>query len=82
VARAIDVGRDAFRRRAWREAYAKLSAAEREDDLAVDDLEQMATAAYLIGEHTVACHVHDLLAKLGASSRFAASSFAHEHHLL
>ena len=50
VARAIEVGRDAFRRRAWREAYAQLSAADREDGLLVDDLEQMATAAYLIGQ--------------------------------
>jgi DNA-binding NarL/FixJ family response regulator len=50
VARAIDVGRDAYGRQAWREAYTQLSAADLEDDLPVDDLERMATAAYLIGQ--------------------------------
>jgi DNA-binding CsgD family transcriptional regulator len=48
---AIDLGRDAFRRRAWREAVVQLSAADDEAGLDVDDLERLATAAYLTGEH-------------------------------
>jgi DNA-binding CsgD family transcriptional regulator len=49
VASAIEVGRDAFSRLAWREAFAQLSAADADVGLAVEDLERLATAAYLIG---------------------------------
>ena len=36
----------------------------------------------IISEHTVARHVHNILTKLGVSSRTAASAFAHDHALL
>jgi DNA-binding CsgD family transcriptional regulator len=39
-------------------------------------------AALVISEHTVARHVQHILAKLGVSSRTAASAFAFEHHLV
>ena len=39
-------------------------------------------AALVISEHTVARHVQNILAKLGVSSRTAATAFAFEHHLL
>ena len=45
----VELGRDAFGRRAWGEAFVQLSAADAEAGLAVDDLERLATAAYLIG---------------------------------
>ena len=45
----VEVGRDAFGRRAWREAFEELSAAEIEAGLASEDLERLATAAYLTG---------------------------------
>ena len=46
----LEVGRDAFGRRAWGEAYAQLSAADAAAGLTVDDLERLATAAYLTGQ--------------------------------
>ena len=49
VVSAIEVGGEAFRRQAWRAAYVQLSAADRNAGLGVDDLERLATAAYLIG---------------------------------
>ena len=49
VAHALDRGRDFFGRRAWGEAFAELSAADREAPLELDDLERLAVAAYLVG---------------------------------
>lgn len=41
--------RDSFERRSWGEAFAELSAAHREGDLEVEDLERLAVAAYMVG---------------------------------
>ena len=42
-------GRDSFDRRAWGDAFARLSAADRQVALAPDDLERQATAAFMLG---------------------------------
>jgi len=39
-------------------------------------------AALVISEHTVARHVQHILAKLGVTSRTAASAYAYEHDLV
>ncbi len=44
------VGRRSFERRAWRDAFVELSAADHSSPLGVDDLERLAVAAYLAGE--------------------------------
>lgn len=49
TASALDRGRDAFERRAWRVAYDLLTTADRERPLELEDLERLAIAAYLIG---------------------------------
>jgi hypothetical protein len=49
TADALDRGRQLFGRRAWAGALAELSAADRDASLAPDDLERLATAAYLAG---------------------------------
>jgi DNA-binding NarL/FixJ family response regulator len=46
----LDQGRVAFDRSLWGEAFARLSAASRDMDLAPDDLERLAVAAHLVGE--------------------------------
>ena len=46
----LNRGRDAFCRRAWTDAYVSLAAADRDKPLQSDDLERLATAAYLIGK--------------------------------
>lgn len=49
TADALHRGRESFRRKAWAEAYAQLSAADGKTLLAPEDCERLATAAYLIG---------------------------------
>ena len=50
MADVIDIGREAFRRQAWGEAHAQLSAADQETPLEPQDLERLAVAAYLVGK--------------------------------
>lgn len=50
AANTLEGGRDAFARRAWRDACTLLSAAGREAALRPEDLERLAAAAYLIGD--------------------------------
>lgn len=75
----IDRGRDAFDRQAWARAYEHLSAAARDEPLEVDDLERLASAAYLVGrgtessEHWAAAH-HEC-ARTGAVARGARCAF-------
>jgi hypothetical protein len=49
TAEALARGRECFARRAWADAFAELSAADREARLEPEDLERLATAAYLTG---------------------------------
>ena len=49
---ALDRGRESFRKQAWADANAQLSAADREAPLELDDLERLAAAAYLAGDDT------------------------------
>lgn len=46
---ALTRGREAFSRRAWREAFDYLSAADQAAPLAAEDVERLATAATLVG---------------------------------
>jgi DNA-binding CsgD family transcriptional regulator len=49
TANALDRGRWLFGRRAWAGAFTELTTADREARLAIDDVERLATAAYLAG---------------------------------
>ncbi len=46
---SLDQGRSCVQNMAWPEAYAQLSAADGESPLKPEDLERLATAAYLSG---------------------------------
>jgi ATP/maltotriose-dependent transcriptional regulator MalT len=46
---AVQGGRDSFSRRSWEQSYRLLGAADRITPLDTEDLERLATAAYLIG---------------------------------
>jgi ATP/maltotriose-dependent transcriptional regulator MalT len=54
----IEQGREAYERKAWRRAYELLLLADRVEPLGGDDLERLATAAYLSGEDDA--HVRSL----------------------
>jgi hypothetical protein len=43
-------GREAFQRGAWREATARLAAADAATPLGIEDLERLAVASYLVGQ--------------------------------
>ena len=62
TAEALDRGREAFERHAWTDAYAQLSAADRDNALESEDLERLAVAAYLVG------HDADSAASVGAGT--------------
>jgi DNA-binding CsgD family transcriptional regulator len=49
IAEKLERGRDSYARQAWREAYESLTAADRSDPLKPDDLELLATSAYMLG---------------------------------
>ena len=63
---ALEGGRRSFDRQAWAEAYAQLSAADRESPLAPADLDRLATAARLAGHDEVAS---ELLARAYREAR-------------
>ena len=46
---AVERGRLSYDRRAWVDAHEQLTSADEEDPLGPDDLERMATAAYMLG---------------------------------
>src|SRR5829696_2405044 len=76
---AIVQGREAFAQQKWREAYARLSAADRDSPLEPADLERLATAAYLVGEDshatTIWMRVHHQLIDQGEIERAARCGF-------
>jgi DNA-binding CsgD family transcriptional regulator len=79
TAGALDRGRGSFGRRAWADAYAALSAADREAPLAPEDLERLAMAAYLAGRDSESADIwarayHELL-RLGDEPRAARCAF-------
>ena len=79
VGERIDRGRDAFDRQAWRRAYEHLAAAAREESLGVDDLERLASAAYLVGLREESCRAwaraHQECARAGEVARAVRCAF-------
>jgi DNA-binding CsgD family transcriptional regulator len=79
TARALARGRESFTRQAWGNAYAQLSAADREAPLELEDLERLAVAAYLVGRDEDSVRVwaraHDACLRLGEAARAARCAF-------
>ncbi|MGH2355600.1 MAG: DNA-binding response regulator, partial [Chloroflexota bacterium] len=79
TADALDRGRASFGRRAWGDAYARLSASDREAPLAPEDLERLAMAAHLVGREVDGADVwvrayHGFLSR-GEAERAARCTF-------
>jgi hypothetical protein len=76
---ALDLGRAAFGRRAWGEAYAQLSAADHDAPLAPEDLERLAMAAHLIGRDADSADVwvraHHAFLRRGEAERATRCAF-------
>ncbi|MPZ87990.1 MAG: hypothetical protein GEU81_07925 [Nitriliruptorales bacterium] len=78
VTSGIRAGQDAFQRRAWREAYTQLSAADRTERLDIDDLQRLATAAHLTGRDDFAdlwTRAHQECLRRGDPARAARCAF-------
>ncbi|HVD13865.1 MAG TPA: DNA-binding response regulator, partial [Actinomycetota bacterium] len=75
----LDRGRESFERRAWADAFDKLSAADRETPLAPEDLERLAISAYLVGRDAdrdeVLARAHQEWLRLGGTERAARCAF-------
>lgn len=75
----LDRGRDAFDRQAWRRAYEDLAEADQDEPLEVDDLERLASAAYLVGQSDQSSDVwaraHEECARIGEVARAARCAF-------
>ena len=75
----IDRGRAAFDRNAWGGAYEHLSAAEQDEPLEVEDLERLASAAYLTGRSQESSdawtRAHQRCAAIGDVARAARCGF-------
>jgi DNA-binding CsgD family transcriptional regulator len=79
TAEALDRGRASFGRLAWADAYAQLSAANQETPLGPEDLERLATVAFLVGRDADSaegwkCAYHEWLRK-GDAARAARCGF-------
>ena len=79
VADRVELARGAFDRRMWGEAFDQLSAAHREGQLDVEDLERLAVAAYMVGRDD-ACgaawiDAHHTWSRSGDAERAARCAF-------
>lgn len=77
--KTLERGREAFRQRAWQDAYNQLSDADMESPLDVEDLELLATAAYLTGNlaesNGIWSRTHTLYLKGGNTERAVRCAF-------
>ncbi len=76
---ALALGRNAFDRDAWAEAFRHLAAADHEAALDADDLDRLATSAYLVGEDAAGLdartRAHQAFLERGDPIRAARSAF-------
>ena len=76
---ALERGREAYRRRAWEDAYGALSLVDQSRPLDRDDLERMATCAYLTGRdqdfRRILERAHHLNVSAGDQARAARAAF-------
>ena len=64
----LEQGRECYRRREWRDAYDALLSADQVTPLGVDDLDCLATAAYLTGRDVDFQHILDRLYRVHVES--------------
>src|SRR5687768_4727110 len=76
---ALEHGRASFGRRAWQDAYAQISAADREAPLEFEDLERLAVAASLVGRDSDSAEIwsraHHECLRRGNAARAARCAF-------
>ena len=80
MSEALDAAREAFGRRAWSEAFDRLGRADAERPLAIEDLERLGLAAFMIGraEEAVRAMERAHQSALGAGDRARAARHAYQ----
>jgi DNA-binding CsgD family transcriptional regulator len=75
----LERGRESFRQQAWADAFAQLTAADRETPLEPEDLERLALTAFLVGEDEASddcwTRSHHVLLERGDVARAARCAF-------
>lgn len=79
VVTELERGRASFAQRKWRDAYQGLAAADRDEPLAGEDLERLATAAYLVGQDAASedalVRAHNEFLRRGDTERAVRNAF-------
>jgi hypothetical protein len=61
----LELGRESYAARAWKDAHESLTRADREGALRADDLELLATSAYMLGAGRDGDHIATQIASRG-----------------
>ncbi|MEO8437208.1 MAG: LuxR C-terminal-related transcriptional regulator [Chloroflexota bacterium] len=79
---SLALGREAFARQAWSDAYLRLATADRERALDIDDLERLAVAAHMLGRVDDATGIWERAYQAAVGQGLTHRAVRHSFHLI